>query len=214
MSNNINPFKSSLQQLYPTPILKHQFTDMDETNRNLHRLFIQKEKEHPDWRTGSSQRSNIGGWRSKEDLADWNDPDINHLVSRVGEAIGFLNQHRPIKDSPTRRNVDIYAWANINRQGQYNSSHIHPGFHWGAVYYVCCGDDNDDIPKSGQLEFQDPRPGAAAMPAPGYEFGHKFTVTPKSGLLVVFPAWLTHSVHPYQGQGERISIAFNIRLKP
>lgn len=89
MNKPANPFNNSLQQLYPTPILKYQFDDMDETNRNLHQLFLQKEQEHPDWRTGSAQRSNIGGWRSKEDLADWNNPDINHLVKRVGEAISF-----------------------------------------------------------------------------------------------------------------------------
>ena len=28
--------------------------------------------------------------------------------------------------------------------------------------------------------------------------------------MIVFPAWLNHLVHPFFGDGERISIAFNI----
>ena len=30
--------------------------------------------------------------------------------------------------------------------------------------------------------------------------------------MVMFPSWLLHGVRPYQGEGERISIAFNIAL--
>ena len=29
--------------------------------------------------------------------------------------------------------------------------------------------------------------------------------------MVVFPGWMYHFVNPYQGEGERISIAFNVR---
>jgi hypothetical protein len=39
-----------------------------------------------------------------------------------------------------------------------------------------------------------------------------FRLQPKSGTIVMFPSWLTHSVEPWDGEGERISIAFNIMI--
>lgn len=35
--------------------------------------------------------------------------------------------------------------------------------------------------------------------------------TPRPGLLMLFPAWLSHQVRPYLGRSQRISIAFNLR---
>jgi hypothetical protein len=29
-------------------------------------------------------------------------------------------------------------------------------------------------------------------------------------MVVMFPSWLLHSVEPWEGEGERISIAFNV----
>jgi hypothetical protein len=37
-------------------------------------------------------------------------------------------------------------------------------------------------------------------------------VTPEVGMLVLFPSWHLHAVHPYHGETERISIAFNARI--
>jgi hypothetical protein len=33
--------------------------------------------------------------------------------------------------------------------------------------------------------------------------------SPATGHLLIFPAWLEHRVEPFEGAGERISIAFN-----
>ncbi len=32
-------------------------------------------------------------------------------------------------------------------------------------------------------------------------------------MMIMFPAWLNHFVHPFFGKGERISIAFNILMR-
>ena len=31
--------------------------------------------------------------------------------------------------------------------------------------------------------------------------------------MLVFPSWVRHYVTPYHGRGERISIAFNVRME-
>ena len=40
--------------------------------------------------------------------------------------------------------------------------------------------------------------------------GSTVEFTPRPGLIMLFPSWLQHQVRPYWGQGERISIAFNL----
>ena len=42
--------------------------------------------------------------------------------------------------------------------------------------------------------------------------GANETVRPRTGRLVMFPAWLLHQVRPYRGTAQRISIAFNLSL--
>jgi hypothetical protein len=32
------------------------------------------------------------------------------------------------------------------------------------------------------------------------------TIQPQGGMLLVFPAWLDHSVEEFEGEGERISV--------
>jgi Putative 2OG-Fe(II) oxygenase len=77
------------------------------------------------------------------------------------------------------------------------------------VYYVDAGAGAPDRLLSGVLEFLDPRAGVEAVTAPGDPYGDPVRVRPESGLLVVFPSWLYHWVHPYAGQPPRIAVSFN-----
>jgi len=64
------------------------------------------------------------------------------------------------------------------------------------------------------LEFLDPRAGVDAVTAPGDPYGEPFRVRPQAGLLVIFPSWLYHWVHPYAGKTPRIAISFNATPTP
>ncbi|EEA04372.1 hypothetical protein BH160DRAFT_0274 [Burkholderia sp. H160] len=48
----------------------------------------------------------------------------------------------------------------------------------------------------------------------GLESGSTFMIRPRSGMLVVFPGWLQHYVHPYRGTRPRIIIASNVVMSP
>jgi len=85
------------------------------------------------------------------------------------------------------------------------------GTFWSAVYYVRAGEG-----EGGQLVLHDPRMPALRMHAPALRFidmgpDVRTEIEPRSGLLVLFPAWLMHSVEPWHGEGSRISVAMNIR---
>ena len=68
--------------------------------------------------------------------------------------------------------------------------------------------------RPGAITFYDPR-GAANMTAikgdPQIEA--EFTVRPKAGDILLWPAFLTHFVHPNLSKQPRVSISFNAVLK-
>jgi uncharacterized protein (TIGR02466 family) len=62
---------------------------------------------------------------------------------------------------------------------------------------------------AGTLEFYDPRPFTEMVEVPGNPYGQRIIIRPQPGLLVLFPSWLYHFVHPTESDSPRISIAFN-----
>ncbi len=200
----------SVRFMYPCPVLKHVYGDVNELNEALKALLLAKEKQMPELNTGAINRSNVAGWKSRDDLLSWSDPVIDELMKRVVNAMDAVMSTAPKKNVKAVKGMEVYAWANINREGSYNTMHSHPGYHWAAVYYVDVGVPDPQRPQSGIFELQDPR--AGTMQVPGFDFGDKLVVKPVPGMLILFPAWMNHCVHPFFGKGERISIAFNIRL--
>jgi len=197
---------------FGTPLLMRQF-DAPDLNAALQRILLKREASHPQMRTGQLNRSNLGGWRSEPDLLSWPEPEIATLKGMIHEAVSQMMQLAAAgAQVQIRADFNLVAWANINRRGSYNVSHNHPGNHWSGVYYVSTGQPDAGRPLNGIIEFQDPRPAGAAAPIPGFDFGHRQTIEPKPGLMLVFPSWHVHMVHPFFGDGERISIAFNLAL--
>ena len=110
-------------------------------------------------------------------------------------------------------------WANINRAGDSNQNHWHPGSYLSFVYYVDDGyAGSADKALGGELVFVDPRMPFLRMRTPylrtrqpnGAVEEHETWIRPYAGLLIAFPSFVPHSVRPYRGKGERISIAINM----
>ena len=107
-------------------------------------------------------------------------------------------------------------WINFNGKGGYNRSHNHPQAHFSGVYYVQAPEN------CGRIFFDNPHTFTAFDELSSYkrdfiEQGrqHKtITVDPRAGLLILFPAYLIHSVEENKSDEERISIAFNCHSVP
>jgi len=101
------------------------------------------------------------------------------------------------------------CWANINPRGAYHPTHHHPNNYLSGVYYVA-------IPESGsRIVFQDPRP-SMIMPKPRQYSrltANGADTQSKAGRMLIFPAWLKHSVPSNQSDSERISISFNLMFE-
>ena len=106
----------------------------------------------------------------------------------------------------------VSAWANVSRAGDYNTPHVHATA-WSAVYYVSVPEGCRDGSSAGALELLDPRPISTAIDLPGEFFATRRLIKPEAGLTVLFPGSVMHFVHPFQGPGERISIACDLALE-
>jgi uncharacterized protein (TIGR02466 family) len=164
----------------------------------------------------ANQVSNIGGWQSLPDFLDWPEPAIGQLkmeMDRGLQQIGAMPTVLERRIEPSKRvSYQAYGWANVNGGGDYNMLHVHPGCDWSVVYCVATGNPSDDNPMSGRIELRDPRPAAVFANMPGSKAGEPMLIKPKPGLMLIFPAWIEHQVHPFTGEGLRISIAINVTL--
>jgi hypothetical protein len=86
---------------------------------------------------------------------------------------------------------------------------------WSGVYCVDPGGRDDGKRESGALSFMNPNIASAMYldaananlsGAYGNQVRHLYM---EPGQLVLFPSWIMHDVKPFQGDGERITVAFN-----
>ena len=189
--------------IYPTHLLSHQWEDCEELNKNLREMILEKEKT-----TKGITKSNAGGFHSDWDLLIWEDEPINEFTEMIQY---MIEEMVTVAEISTKIDISITAWANVMRSGNYHITHKHPNNTWSGCYYVSSGKIDTNIENNGRLEFVDPRPGnnmitLDALPSARYQ------ISTKEGLMVMFPSYLDHFVHSFVGNGERISIAFNVRL--
>jgi len=148
-------------------------------------------------------KTNYKGWHSTTDMHI--KPEYSQLVTEL------ISMQKDIYDN---EHIDRHArlgnmWANINPSGGMNMPHIHPNALFSGVYYV------KSNPKSGRLKIYDPRPGANfIMPTrkpgnPGRDLWREANIEPIEGRIIMFPAWLWHSVEENMSDDIRISVSFN-----
>ena len=192
---------------FPTLIGRMRVPDADAMNQDLRALILAGEAEY-----GSLGRSNVGGWHSKPDFLRCPEPAVAGLTTWITWAVRKMIE-ASAGPGAFRGTLSLSAWTAICRRGAYHAPHAHPDSAWSGVYYVDSGTGDRDNALGGVLEFLDPRGGADAVTAPGDPYGEPLRVRPEAGLLVVFPSWLYHWVHPYTGHTPRIAVSFNAALE-
>ena len=203
--------ENGIRLLWPTPIFDKYFEGTEAMNARLLDIIHEKERE-----SEGITKSVVRGWHSADDVHTWDYPEIRQLLGFVTEAVTQLTVvSSGVPEDKLSADTTFIAWANILRKGGYHKAHTHPGCVWSGVYYVDDGlSEAEDIPDdAGCIEFSDPRHGVEMVPMPGNPFGQRVWYPPEAGRLLCFPAWLRHTVNPYMGERERVSIAFNVRVE-
>ena len=149
------------------------------------------------------QKTNYKGWHSTTDMAS--KPEYQHLVNEIKIMCKDVFKEEWLDREPVLGNM----WANINPKDGLNQPHIHPNSLFSGVYYI------KSNPQAGRLRIYDPRPGVQiVMPIrkEGQLPKHLWrdvNLDPIPGRIIMFPAWLWHSVDPNQSNDLRISVSFN-----
>ena len=143
------------------------------------------------------------GWQSVQSLHELD--DFRDLVSCVHRVVPGILRF-------LRIGYDVYqvtaCWATVLARGAAHKIHQHPNNFLSGVYYV------RTHPGADTINFHDPRNQTGIIRPPVVELTAENTdqvvVKVKDGTMLVFPAYLQHSVDASASEDERISISFNI----
>ena len=198
--NNLN-----CEFYFPTPIW---WNDTNYNNNDLLDLFNNLKSNN----TAGNNRSNVGGWQS------------TNLITKNFSAINSFTEWMTSTSDKCLRDLGLNSekykfvcqniWFNENRGKNTNQVHIHGGCFIAGTYYV-------KVPKkAGQIVFHrnyleefifDP------LLAHADEYTHinglSVKYQPKESKIILFPAWLQHSVEAGQSNESRISLAFNLTIE-
>jgi uncharacterized protein (TIGR02466 family) len=190
--------KQEVQEFFPTPvwIIDLQPAEGAALNAHLEAEIERIISPRPPIQPGAN-------WQTPQDLH--RRPAFADFVKLVEMAARGVARYLQIDQYPM---TITGCWANINPRGAYHPTHCHPNNYLSGVYYVAA-------PPPTRILFQDPRP-SMILPRP-----RQFTritanggdVESRAGRMVLFPAWLRHSVPSNATEGDRISIAFNLMFK-
>jgi uncharacterized protein (TIGR02466 family) len=199
MSETASPFAfSNMQIFFPTPVWIFDLPGERASSLNT-RLRTDLESmlaPLPDIASGST-------WQTEQTL---------HQVEEFAELMDIVM--RAARDAIAALEIEHSAlevtgcWANINPRGSGHKSHVHPNNFLSGVYYLKVP------PGSGTISFHEPRPQAHQFAPRAIEYNAFNSVSQslpvEEGRLILFPAWLPHSVVPNPSDDVRISVSFNL----
>lgn len=202
--------KQGLSMIFGTPFVSYQWPESDDLNAELQDLILKAEAADAH---GRGIRSNAGGWQSRGNIMSSKENCIQRLKKRVEELVLNVTGEIILKEGGERSFTLISdGWANVCRPGNYNVVHTHPNAMWSLVYYVSSGEPDPSIPYSGMLELLDPRESANYIQIQNTVLDARTFIENIPGRMIMFPSWVKHMVHPFIGEGVRISVATNVNV--
>lgn len=206
-----------LVNMFSVPFAFSTHPDHTRLNPLLKKVVLEMERSGKAANPRPFTQRNATLFESHFDLFRNKDPAIQELKGfcwdQMMSFIGQLNSY----DLAKLKTIQIYndCWFHITRRGGFFGLHNHPNASWSGVYCVDPGRHDPGNKDSGALCFVNPMTfggmhldvAVANMKLPWACQGANMQLDP--GQLVLFPSSIMHDVKPFEGEGERITIAFN-----
>ncbi len=198
--------ENEIVDLWPTKIVRRHLDDCETWNKQLVKLVRDLEKEN----------RNLTTDYLAPDLFNMDHAAVNWLRDNLNTTIIEYLRHVGI-DYPV--NWTITGWASVNRFGDYHDPHNHPWSYLSGTYYIKMPTGRENLKsrsdvRPGHITLYDPRQGVNMQAIKNDPYvDPEYTVLPEPGLMMLWPAYIKHFVHPNLSKETRISISYNIVLK-
>lgn len=191
-----------IEQWFSVPVACYNFTGivLDSIQQEIQKAVsvIDQKRLTTPW--GDSTLSTFSHTNNINDIKTYNmtvlENEIHNLVNQWCSSMGYRGSGFLIEES----------WLNFSNTDGFQFDHKHPGYRIsGCYYYQTTGED-------GHIRFENPNPYATSGMFPYDQINADGIVyKPAVGRLLLFPSWLTHRVTSNYTDGQRISLAFNLR---
>lgn len=192
--------------IFPTPVWKFDNVGVDK--QSLTDFVYHVKSEDPVGR----KQSNSGGWQSHDfiDRVMDNNP-LKEIRDKIMERAYACADEFGFNDYTLKM---INMWININGKGATNHLHSHPGGVLSGAYYLklpdCCYGHLTFIRDLNYSQMKEYWGDGDNVHRWDHMNETEHDVFPEVDQLVIFPSWLQHAVTASSGDGDRISISFNI----
>ncbi len=155
--------------------------------------------------------------------------DFNILIQ--GLAMDYIKQFCAASGNPLTGKREVLTdelWSVHSYAGDYNPIHDHGT---KTLMGVSCTTWTKvpqqilDLPTAGSAEYSLYNSSGNADGCLAFSYGRNslldverlappqsFVIKPEVGKLLMFPSWLTHMVYPFEGEGERRTVAANLNV--
>ncbi len=191
--------ETNIVNIFPIPVWVHRLAagEAESVNRSALALIDGLKAERPETAPGRHLQT-------PTDLQKR--PELEQLTGYVGTATTAILDHLAVAYGDF---LITGCWADIMPKGApARRSHTHPNNFLSGVYYVQTPAGADSV------VFHDPKAQtniiAPRVTQSNEHNSRNATLAVEAGSLIIFPAWLPHSVGANGGEAERISISFNV----
>lgn len=204
---------SSCLRTYPLTETMIKKSAPQQTLANYNQQLTQFILQHKDLRAATSNRATRHG-RHLENLFSTPDTVFNSLIQHIKQSIDhYYTATQEVQYQPLTKpkQYTLSAWSVVMSSQGHQTPHIHPDGVLSGVYYVQLPktikqQEND---QSGCIEFgRAPEDYQLEQPTESLQL-----ITPKEGLMLLFPSYYHHRTIPFNSDETRISIAFDVIAK-
>jgi len=169
--------------------------------------------EHMEHEQGSDAERPLNGWHADIELTSTDRPDVQEVADSMRHAIfnmlGILTGLEHFEAQ-----LDMKARASVYRARSHSHWALHPGSTWSGMYFIQAAKlGSESTSNAGQLTFHDPRTRAGMLDPPGNCYRETWELTPKDGLMVVYPSWLPYHLNGFVSDTCICMLTFRSRVR-
>lgn len=196
--------------LFPTRLLAIQFADVADLNAELCDLF----RTRSEFAAGFDMHpGSLNLLRQAETV-----PAIGRLK---GMFVDGVRRWLAAENTPPLAGFDLVLFSNYAATGEYTLVHNHNADLVGVYYARTAAHDRPPVsPDDPAEDYFDAHDGVLVLHDPRFNanlvgLGHRdhVKVFPRPGLMLVFPAFVWHSVTPHLGGFHRLAFSMNVTLR-